>query len=1052
MNGGDGECGQNGGNGGPGKDGRNGSELSKQEFKEKYPHFFSQLNKIKKGHTNIKETKKLFGTRYHCTMKSPNGNDVVYSKHVKHTQPLREGYCLHKGGPGTQGTAGGNGGKEGQGGEGGYRGKLEINSLAERYGVSNRKYYGIKVEDFQGRDGNAGKRGTGGRGGLDGRRGIDHVWMKVLKNDLKFLDGRLSIVECRDKKRKWKVKCSKTGRNVKIQEGTVENRKKKQDGVKGKNKQTEQSQVDKDATKKNAILTDELRQEYSHLFEQRSKNNLEEILARIAAVVKEQNDLAMENQVLTDDTVNLPEHQHQNYSQTEQQSGTNNDEFKEHTTHTERAKEYVQVMQHPPEATYADCFPSGSTEDASENSKDGQEDNANYVQTNEIPDKLIKSIPKDLEKAISRYVQDTNLSEYIECFGDPSMAIALLSLIFDRFEKDGMKVSDSELDCLLNRILMQRNNLEQLFPIFEEPQELWMKKHVLLQLSTLLGLEELDKGELYDLLKSVSQSESVLTLANKLDEYYIDDNFEEDRSKFPERDVLSKDDARYIVEQMGKLQLKDEQWTLLSAQDISQWKEELGLIPATATLKRLPVEWGDDQRLREAAFYLNQLDTRHAKKVMEHLEICAKAHGFIPACHTIDMLRTLSTQQSTIDNRLTLSLKGHWDKWKENDQEQIRKINEIKQIMEKDKLNSEFVQNKICKVKELHNDAQYEWQSHEGCSKACSTLHLKIEDWDEVHIKRFMKNFKKGIPQNPNKHKEHLLRNLPVLIPVINRGIKLTRKFTPRDTQWTSILLFLLAENKGLLEQVSTGEGKSLITTIMATIKALYGNKVDIITSSYVLAERDAAENRDIYELFEVSAGHNCSNETGERNTSYKDKQVVYGEIGMFQRDLLLDSIYDTSIRGGRKFDCIIVDEVDSMVLDNGTQVIYLTHDIPGMEDLTPLFVSIWYYANAKDLMGSKDAKELVYQCVMNDMGGMISDMNIKEALQIGNNNPSDSEVTAVKCFLHNQGILDTDGNISNREDIIAGKIDLHDLDLTPDQVQCIRLFSQSCCTKRTQT
>ena len=42
----------------------------------------------------------------------------------------------------------------------------------------------------------------------------------------------------------------------------------------------------------------------------------------------------------------------------------------------------------------------------------------------------------------------------------------------------------------------------------------------------------------------------------------------------------------------------------------------------------------------------------------------------------------------------------------------------------------------------------------------------------------------------------------------------------------------------------------------------------------------------------------------------------------------------------------VIIDEVDCMLLDRSNNILYLSHDIPGMEMLEPFYLFIW--ANIK--------------------------------------------------------------------------------------------------------
>ena len=154
------------------------------------------------------------------------------------------------------------------------------------------------------------------------------------------------------------------------------------------------------------------------------------------------------------------------------------------------------------------------------------------------------------------------------------------------------------------------------------------------------------------------------------------------------------------------------------------------------------------------------------------------------------------------------------------------------------------------------------------------------------------------------------------------------------------------------MAQVATGEGKSLIVAGVAIGCAKAGQTVDIITSNDVLAKRDSKPL-----AFGVTVGNNCSEKEEKRAAGYKC-QVVYGQMSNFQRDYLLDTFYGREIRGDRKFDSVIVDEVDCMLLDRGNNVLYLSHDIPGMEMLESLYVFVWDKVKKMDSQ-SLDADEL---------------------------------------------------------------------------------------------
>ena len=110
--------------------------------------------------------------------------------------------------------------------------------------------------------------------------------------------------------------------------------------------------------------------------------------------------------------------------------------------------------------------------------------------------------------------------------------------------------------------------------------------------------------------------------------------------------------------------------------------------------------------------------------------------------------------------------------------------------------------------------------------------------------------------------------------------------------------------SKGQLLQVATGSGKSAIISVIAVIKSLHGNPVDVYTSSSVLAERDSKEWAKFYSLFGLECSHN-----GDKGSSYISglkpcyaKNIVYGECAQFQFDYLRHSYSGLGTRGERRF------------------------------------------------------------------------------------------------------------------------------------------------------
>ena len=90
------------------------------------------------------------------------------------------------------------------------------------------------------------------------------------------------------------------------------------------------------------------------------------------------------------------------------------------------------------------------------------------------------------------------------------------------------------------------------------------------------------------------------------------------------------------------------------------------------------------------------------------------------------------------------------------------------------------------------------------------------------------------------------------------------------------------------MAKITTGEGKSLIVAMLTVVKALQGNRVDIVTSSPLLAERDAKEFKPFYEYFGLTVMDNSENQPSEGTPKpCYQCDIVYGTASMFEADIL---------------------------------------------------------------------------------------------------------------------------------------------------------------------
>ena len=182
----------------------------------------------------------------------------------------------------------------------------------------------------------------------------------------------------------------------------------------------------------------------------------------------------------------------------------------------------------------------------------------------------------------------------------------------------------------------------------------------------------------------------------------------------------------------------------------------------------------------------------------------------------------------------------------------------------------------------------------------------------------------KWFKSNENNIKNNNFRGR--VFAVFNQVNKKITEFDIRPIQLISLLFLTKGESKlgGIFLQINTGEGKTLIIQFLAAYLALLGNKVDIISSSVVLADTDA-DNKDIQDFYK-----DLGLTSGKASNDEYDKDIVYGDTLNFEAGILKEEFKEQKVRYNRPFDCVIIDEVDSISLDNIISMAQLTDSFPG--------------------------------------------------------------------------------------------------------------------------
>jgi len=141
----------------------------------------------------------------------------------------------------------------------------------------------------------------------------------------------------------------------------------------------------------------------------------------------------------------------------------------------------------------------------------------------------------------------------------------------------------------------------------------------------------------------------------------------------------------------------------------------------------------------------------------------------------------------------------------------------------------------------------------------------------------------------------------------------------------------------GKISEMRTGEGKTLVATLPAYLNALSGKGVHIVTVNDYLASRDAEWMGRLHRFLGLTVGVNMSQMSHDDKQAAYAADITYGTNNEFGFDYLRDNmVYTAAERVQRKLNYAIVDEVDSILIDEARTPLIISGQA---EDHTDLYV-----------------------------------------------------------------------------------------------------------------
>ena len=187
-------------------------------------------------------------------------------------------------------------------------------------------------------------------------------------------------------------------------------------------------------------------------------------------------------------------------------------------------------------------------------------------------------------------------------------------------------------------------------------------------------------------------------------------------------------------------------------------------------------------------------------------------------------------------------------------------------------------------------------------------LEKNFEKLSDKELKNKTKEFKSRLDK-----KESLDSLLVEAFATVREASKRTLKQRHFDVQ----LIGGMVLHKGMVAEMKTGEGKTLVATLPAYLNSLGNKGVHIVTVNDYLAKRDSEWMGEVYKFLGLTVSCITGGLDDEERKKAYECDITYGTNNEFGFDYLRDNMkYSKDTLVQKKQNFAIVDEVDNILID----------------------------------------------------------------------------------------------------------------------------------------